>query len=47
MSDRIELSKLKKAKKAEKAVDTGKVHLIQVTGSIPAELNIVILREKK
>lgn len=47
MSDKIELSKLKKTKKVQKADDSGKVYSIQVIGTIPAELNVVILREKK
>ncbi len=47
MSDRIELSKLKTAKKEQKSVKEGKVHRIDVTGRIPAELDIVILRGKK
>lgn len=47
MSDKIELSKLRTARKEQKPGKEGKVHRIDVTGRIPTELDIVILREKK
>ena len=47
MSDTIELSKIKKNDGGQSPEGEGRVYEIKVTGRIPAEMDIVILRDKK
>jgi hypothetical protein len=47
LSDKIELSKIKKAKQALKSSESSRVYEIQVVGQPPSERNIIMLRGKK
>jgi hypothetical protein len=47
LSEKIELSKIRRQKQEHKASDDSKVYDIEVIGQLPPETNIIILGGKK